>query len=188
MESKKIGKGTIISQVPIPIEEYIELLPYFNVKSYRKNEVLKGFHEVEIQRRYLISGTLALFERQGKKTKCRRIYSKSTLVCDYESYTGTRLTNYAIKAYADCLVCEIPKEIELKIMECPDTMVKLILRLSQQVVLQNWEWNSILWLPPEERYNRLPQICPDFALIKIKDICGILNLPERTLHRLRGKS
>jgi hypothetical protein len=185
MESKKIGKETIISHVPIPIEEYSDLLPHFKIKSYRKNEILKGFHEVEIERRYLISGTLALFERIGKKTTCRRIYSKSTLVCDFESYTQERLTNYCIKAYADCLICEIPKEIELKIMESPESMIKLILRLSQQVVLQNWEWSSILWLPPEERYRRLPQICPDFALIKIKDICGILNLPERTLHRLR---
>jgi hypothetical protein len=43
MEASKTGKGTIISQVPIPLEEYNELLPYFKIKSYRKNEVLKGF-------------------------------------------------------------------------------------------------------------------------------------------------
>ncbi|MCL6261462.1 hypothetical protein M3O96_20350 [Aquiflexum sp. TKW24L] len=188
MESKKIEKGTIISQVPIPFEEYSDLLPYFNIKAYPKNEILKGFHEVEVLRRYLISGTLALFESQGKKSKCRRIFSKSTLVCDFESYTQERLTNYAIHAYTDCLVCEIPKEIELKILDCPQSLIKLVLRLSHQVVLQNLEWSSIFWLPPEERYRRLPQICPDFALIKIKDICGILNLPERTLHRLREKS
>ncbi|MCH6236035.1 hypothetical protein [Cognataquiflexum rubidum] len=185
MESNKIGKGTIISQVPIPIEEYSDLLPHFKIKSYRKNTILKEIHEIETQRRYLISGTLALFERLGKKTKCRRIYSKYTLVFDFESYTQERLTNYCIKAYADCLICEIPREIELRIMESPESMIKLILRLSQQLVLQNWEWSSILWLPPKERYKQLPQICPDFALIKIKDISGILNLPERTIYRLR---
>lgn len=185
MESKKIEKGTIISQVPIPIEEYSDLLPYFKIRSYPKNTVLKETHEIETQRRYLISGTLALFERLGKKTTCRRIYSKSTLVCDFESYAQGRLTNYCIKAYSDCLICEIPREIELKIMDSPKSMIKLILRLSQQVVLQNLEWSSILWLSPEERYQRLPQICPDFALIKIKDISGILNLPERTIYRLR---
>ena len=185
MESKKIGEGAVISHVPIPFEEFNTLLPYFKIRSYRKNEIVKGFDEVETHRRYLISGTLALFERQSESNACRRIYSKSTLVCDFESYANERTTNFTILAYADCLVCEIPKGIELKITDHLDAMTKLILRLSQQELIQNLQWNGILWLPPEERYKRLPQICPDFALIKIKDICGILNLPERTLHRLR---
>lgn len=188
MESQKMGMGTIISQVPIPIEEYNELLPYFKVKSYRKNEILKGFHEVEIHRRYLISGTLAMFEKQLETRICRRIYSKSCLVCDFESYANERLTDFSIVAYTDCLVCEIPKELDAAILESPPNIIKLILRLSHQVVVQNLEWTSVLWLSPKARYRRLPQICPDFALIKIKDICGILNLPERTLHRLREKS
>lgn len=185
MEASKTGKETIISQVPIPLEEYSDLLPYFKIKSYSKNDILKGTTEVETKRRYIISGTLAMFENQSESKICRRIYSKSCLVCDFESYSAERLTDFSIVAYTDCLVCEIPKEFDATMLESPPTIIKLILRLSHQVVVQNLEWTSVLWLSPKARYRRLPQICPDFALIKIKDICGILNLPERTIYRLR---
>lgn len=188
METNKIGKEAIISQVPIPIEEYNELLPYLKVKSYSKNQILKACHEVETTRRYLISGTLALFENQEDTKVCRRIYSKHCLVCDFESFEKGQLTDFSIVAYTDCLVCEIPKELEAAILIPAPHIIKLILRLSHQVLVQNLEWTSVLWLSPKARYSRLPQICPDFALIKIKDICGILNLPERTLQRLRKKT
>jgi hypothetical protein len=103
--------------------------PISKSKVTAKMKSSKDFHEVENLRRYLISGTLALFEKQGKKTKCRRIYSKSTLVCDFESYVEARLTNYAIKAYADCLVCEIPKGIELQLTPTPENMAKVDLEV-----------------------------------------------------------
>ena len=53
MESYKVGKGAIISNVSFPIEEYIDLMPTFNVKSCRKIEKLKGFDQIKTQRIYL---------------------------------------------------------------------------------------------------------------------------------------
>jgi len=186
MDTKKTRKRAIISQVPIPFEEYHDLIPYIKIRKFDKNEVIKGFHQIETQRRYIISGTVALFEKKIKEPICRRIYSKYSMVWDSESFAGERLTNFSIVAYTDCVVCELPKEIDSKFQYSNSSLTKLIFRVSQQALVQNMEWNSILWLPPRERYSQLPKICPDFALIKVKDISGILNLHERTIYRLRN--
>lgn len=186
MESLMIKmKNDYDSLMVIPFEEYLKLMPYLTFKKYPKNTVLKGILELETKSRYIFDGLIGLFEEKENESICRRIFGVSDTVCDFDSYLHNKKTNQMLIAYTDCLVAEFSKESELKVVEQLKFFAELGLKINHRINSRDEQWKKLYWMNPKERHDHLHKICPHLEAIKIKQICGILNLPERTVSRLR---
>lgn len=170
---------------PIPRESYTELLPYLRIVKYPKNTLVKSASEIEMTSRYVFSGMLALFEQQEGQEVCRRIFGPSDTACDFESYHQGELTAYSIKAYTDTVAAELSRQDEAAILSQLNFWAALGIRINHRIAARDGQWRKLLWLPPRERYEMLRSLCPQFGMLKIRDIAGMLNLPQRTVFRIR---
>ena len=180
-------KADLDTLMIIPYEEYLKLKPYLNITKYPKNVVLKSPTEIESKSRYVFEGLIGLFENSDNKSICRRIFSKSDIVCDFDSYLNEKTTNLSFIAYTDCIVAELTKQNEPLVVNTMKVFAELGIKINHRITSRDNDWKKIYWLKPDKRYDHLYKICPSLTEVKVKDICGILNLPERTVSRLRSK-
>ncbi|SIS59813.1 cAMP-binding domain of CRP or a regulatory subunit of cAMP-dependent protein kinases [Belliella pelovolcani] len=175
------------SILTISFDAYLELFKYLSIRRYKKNEIIKDNSQIEVASRYISKGIIALYDLSLKVPACRRIYSKSETVCDMESYLTESITSSKIVAYTNCIVCELPKENEFKVIDNIPEFAKLALRINHRNATNEFRWRRLAWKNKENAYLELMQLCPDFSSIKVKDICTIIDLPERSIYRLRQK-
>ncbi|MCS4434219.1 hypothetical protein [Aquiflexum gelatinilyticum] len=180
-------KNDYDSLMVIPLEEYLELMPYLTFKKYPKNTVLKGASDVESVSRYLFEGLIGLFENREEDTVCRRIYCPNDTVCDFDSYLNRAKNNLSLITYTECMVAEFTQENEVLVIKNLKNFAELGLKINHRITSRDAQWKKLYWLEPVQRYDHLYRICPCLGEVKIKDVCGILNLPERTVSRLRVK-
>lgn len=172
---------------PIPLESYKKLLAYLKVAKYPKNTVIKHPIIPETTSRYVFSGILGFYESSGESMVCRRIFGPTDTVCDFESYHSGEQSMFCIKAYTDVLLVELTKFNESKILADLHLFAELGVRVNHRIAVRDAAWKKLLWLPPIQRYETLRQLCPLFYKVKVKDIAGMLNLPERTVFRIRKR-
>lgn len=178
-------KNDYDSLMVIPLEEYLKLMPYLTFKKYPKNTVLKGVTEVESLSRYIFEGMIGLYENKEEESVCRRIYCPNDTVCDFESYLSRVKNNLSIITYTECLVAEFSRENEVLVIENLKFFAELGLKINHRITSRDAQWKKLYWLEPVQRYEHLYTICPCLGEVRIKHVCGILNLPERTVSRLR---
>lgn len=169
----------------IDYNDYLKLFEYLRIKNYKKGEILKSHDEVEHVYRYIFSGNIALYEYRDKRSLCRRIYNANEIACDFDSYSAEVKSNFIIKAFTDVQVAELNKTDEFKIIENIPAFPKLALKIYHRTIKKEIQWRKLLWMEKRKAYITLQKICPVFNLLNVFEIAAILNLPERSVFRLR---
>lgn len=179
-------KSDMDTLMVIPYDSYLKLWPYLKIIKYPKNMVLKSSTEIETKSRYILEGLIGLFDNTQEESICRRIFTRTDIVCDFDSYLNEKPTDFSFIAYSDCTIAELPKENEPLVLKHMKDFAELGIKINHRITSRDNEWKKIYWLNPEKRCDHLYKICPSLTEVKVKDICGILNLPERTVSRLRN--
>ena len=171
----------------IKLQDYVKLFDYLTIKSYRKGEVIKSHEEIETVSRYIFTGEIALYEYRSKKLLCRRIYNPKETACDFESYWSELKSNLILKAFTDVTVAELSKKKEFEVIEDIPSFSKLALLINHRNAKIDAQWKRLHWMDKEEAYDTLRKLCSVFGLIPVMDISTMLNIPIRTVYRLRNK-
>ncbi|MFD2035161.1 hypothetical protein ACFSKL_10185 [Belliella marina] len=166
-------------------KEYVRLFEYLEIRTFSKGEVIKNHDEVEVVSRYVHSGEIALYEYKSKDLLCRRIFNPQEIACDFESYWSESNSNILLKAFTDVKVSELAKFKEFEVIESIPEFAKLALRINHRNTKIDHQWRRLHWMDKKEAYKALQRLSSVFSLISVKDISTILNIPERTVFRLR---
>lgn len=186
MNYLEVIKKDMDSLVEMTIKEYVDFSRYLHIRYYEKNRYIINEGEVEHCYRYILSGIVGLFELKHEKTICRRLFTETDIAIDFESYFYQIPSDFHLKAYTDCIVCELyTKDVEI-VYQNYQRFSKLGTKLTQRCIIRELAWRKMLWNKPSEAYNEFLKLFPKANLIKIKDISGVLNIPERTLNSIRG--
>ncbi|MFC4875061.1 Crp/Fnr family transcriptional regulator [Negadavirga shengliensis] len=186
MNYLEVIKKDLDTLMDISAGEYADLSPYLRIRSYEKNSFIIKEGQVEDHYRYLLSGIIGLFEKIEDKPVCRRLFTETDIAIDFVSYFFQAPSDFHLKAYTDCIVCELNRKDVDIIYRNFWKFSQLGSRLNQRCIVRELAWRKMLWNKPLETYNEFLRLFPKANMIKIKDISGVLNIPERTLNRLRG--
>ncbi|GAB2633484.1 hypothetical protein GCM10026987_34140 [Belliella aquatica] len=178
-------KEDLDSLLVIDRKEYIKLFQFLKIKSYRKGEVLKSHEELEMVSRYIFSGDIAEYEYRDKKLYCRKIFSAQETACDFESYWSEEKSNITLKAFTDVQVGELHKADEFNVIEYIPVFAKLALKINHRMTKIDQQWKRLHYMEKKDAYNSLQKICRVFGLLQVLEISAILNIPERSVFRIR---
>ncbi len=166
-------------------QDYKLLFQFLQIKNYKKGDILKSHEEVEKVYRYIFSGNIGLYELVENKVFCRRIFNKKEIASDFYSYSAESQSNFIIKAFTDVQIAELNRANESIIIESVPEFPILALKIYQRIIKKEIQWKKLLWMEKRKAYEELKLLCPVFSLLNVIEISAILNLPERTVFRLR---
>ncbi|WP_229744557.1 hypothetical protein [Belliella aquatica] len=166
-------------------KEYVKLFQFLKIKCYKKGEILKSHDELELVSRYIFKGDIAEYEYRAKKFYCRKVFSAPDTACDFESYRSEETSNITLKAFTDVQVGELQKSDEFSVIEYIPVFAKLALRINHRIAKIDRQWKRLHWLEKKEAYNTLQKLCPVFNQLQVAEISAILNIPERSVFRIR---
>lgn len=168
------------------LEEYQKLWPFLEIKTYPKKSVLKVPGTTEDRSRYIFEGVIAMYYHDQGNAQCSRIYSKTDTVCDFESYAQAKSSSVSFVALTDCVVCELKVENELAVVDTIPSFGSLAIRINHRITARDCRWKNLLILPNAEKYRKFQEQFPKYGFVSVKDTAALLNIPERTLSRIRG--
>lgn len=171
---------------PVSGEDYGRLLDFLDFRRYARRETIRKEGLPEDRSRYVFEGVLAMYCHQSGVPLCRRIFCETDTVCDFESYATGNPSGYSLVALTDCVVCELAKDQELEVIEAIPTFGSLAIRINQRITVRDSQWKDLLLYPDAERYEIFQKRFPRYGILAVKDIASLLNIPERTMFRLRG--
>jgi CRP-like cAMP-binding protein len=171
---------------PVAQDDFERLCDFLEFKHYKRKEIIRTNGVVEDKSRYIFEGVLGLYECRSGGPLCRTIYHESDTVCDFESYTTGEPSKFSLVALTECLVCELTKDQELKAIEAIPSFGCLAIRIYQRMMLRNSRWNDLLLQGDAEKYEIFQKLFPKYGVLAVKDIASLLNIPERSMFRLRG--
>jgi CRP-like cAMP-binding protein len=167
-------------------EDYLRLGEFLQFRRYPKKEVIRREGIPEDRSRYVFEGVMASYEHESGLPHCRRIYSETDTVCDFESYATGNPSRFSLVALTDCVVCELPKERELEVVAAIPAFGALAIRINQRITVRDSRWKDLLLRGDAEKYASFQRLFPRYGILAVKDIASLLNIPERTMFRLRG--
>lgn len=171
---------------PVGWEDYEKLLGFLEFRRFQKKEVIRKEGMAEDRSRYVFEGVLAMYDHRSGVPQCRRIFSETDTVCDFESYATGNPSRFSLVALTDCVVCDLAKDRELRVVDAIPAFGSLAIRINQRITVRDSQWKDLLLHPDAQRYEMFQKHFPRYGILAVKDIASLLNIPERTMFRLRG--
>lgn len=167
-------------------EDYKRLWNFLQFRRYPRRETIRKEGLSEDRSRYVFEGVLAMYDHRSGMPHCRRIFSETDTVCDFESYATGNPSRFSLVALTDCVVCDLTKDQELRVVDAIPSFGSLAIRINQRITVRDSRWKDLLLQPDALRYEMFQKQFPRYGMLAVKDIASLLNIPERTMFRLRG--
>lgn len=168
---------------------WTEFAKYLQVRTFKKNELIKDYHSKEKYINILISGSVAHFVLAEEKDICINLYYEEQLFSDYLSFLTQSSTVIKTQALEESLVWSICNSDLHALYSRSTTGLIIGKAISDAMFIRKQsEQINLLTLSPTERYLKLIKERPEiFQRTSLKIICSYLGIAAESLSRIRKK-
>ncbi|MCW2259554.1 MULTISPECIES: Crp/Fnr family transcriptional regulator [Sphingobacterium] len=169
---------------------WTEFAKYLQVRTFKKNELIKDYHSKEKYINILISGSVAHFVLAEEKDICINLYYEEQLFSDYLSFLTQSSTVIKTQALEESLVWSISHSDLHALYSRSTTGLIIGKAISDAMFIRKQsEQINLLTLSPTERYLKLIKERPEiFQRTSLKIICSYLGIAAESLSRIRKKN
>jgi len=169
---------------------WTEFAKYLQVRTFKKNELIKDYHSKEKYINILISGSVAHFVLAEEKDICINLYYEEQLFSDYLSFLTQSSTVIKTQALEESLVWSICNSDLHALYSRSTTGLIIGKAISDAMFIRKQsEQINLLTLSPTERYLKLIKERPEiFQRTSLKIICSYLGIAAESLSRIRKKN
>ena len=169
---------------------WTEFEKYLQVRTFKKNELIKDYHSKEKYINILISGSVAHFVLAEEKDICINLYYEEQLFSDYLSFLTQSSTVIKTQALEESLVWSISHSDLHALYSRSTTGLIIGKAISDAMFIRKQsEQINLLTLSPTERYLKLIKERPEiFQRTSLKIICSYLGIAAESLSRIRKKN
>ncbi|MEJ5148397.1 Crp/Fnr family transcriptional regulator [Sphingobacterium sp. MYb388] len=169
---------------------WTEFAKYLQVRTFKKNELIKDYHSKEKYINILISGSVAHFVLAEEKDICINLYYEEQLFSDYLSFLTQSSTVIKTQALEESLVWSISHSDLHALYSRSTTGLIIGKAISDAMFIRKQsEQINLLTLNPTERYLKLIKERPEILQrTSLKIICSYLGIAAESLSRIRKKN
>lgn len=169
---------------------WTEFAKYLQVRTFKKNELIKDYRSKEKYINILISGSVAHFVLAEEKDICINLYYEEQLFSDYLSFLTQSSTVIKTQALEESLVWSISHSDLHALYSRSTTGLIIGKAISDAMFIRKQsEQINLLTLSPTERYLKLIKERPEiFQRTSLKIICSYLGIAAESLSRIRKKN
>ncbi|MFD2904600.1 Crp/Fnr family transcriptional regulator [Sphingobacterium anhuiense] len=169
---------------------WTEFAKYLQVRTFKKNELIKDYRSKEKYINILISGSVAHFVLAEEKDICINLYYEEQLFSDYLSFLTQSSTVIKTQALEESLVWSISHSDLHALYSRSTTGLIIGKAISDAMFIRKQsEQINLLTLNPTERYLKLIKERPEiFQRTSLKIICSYLGIAAESLSRIRKKN
>lgn len=169
---------------------WTEFAKYLQVRTFKKNEVIKDYHSKEKYINILISGSVAHFVLAEEKDICINLYYEEQLFSDYLSFLTQSSTVIKTQALEESFIWSISHSDLHALYSRSTTGLIIGKAISDAMFIRKQsEQINLLTLSPTERYLKLIKERPEiFQRTSLKIICSYLGIAAESLSRIRKKN
>lgn len=175
---------------PVDIKFWVEFAKYTELRSFTKNEIIKGYHKTEKFINILVSGSVAHFVPYEGKEICINLYYESELFSDYLSFLTQKPTIIKTESIEDSEIYSVSFSSLQKLYEKSNQSLLIGKAISDIMFTRKQsEQINLLTMSPTERYLKLIQERPQiFQRTPLKIIASYLGITPESLSRIRKKT
>ena len=169
---------------------WTEFAKYLQVRTFKRNELIKDYRSKEKYINILISGSVAHFVLAEEKDICINLYYEEQLFSDYLSFLTQSSTVIKTQALEESLVWSISHSDLHALYSRSTTGIIIGKAISDAMFIRKQsEQINLLTLSPTERYLKLIKERPEiFQRTSLKIICSYLGIAAESLSRIRKKN
>jgi len=168
---------------------WTEFAKYLQVRTFKRNELIKDYHSKEKYINILISGSVAHFVLAEEKDICINLYYEEQLFSDYLSFLTQSSTVIMTQALEESIIWSISHSDLHALYSRSTTGLIIGKAISDAMFIRKQsEQINLLTLSPSERYLKLIKERPEiFQRTSLKIICSYLGIAAESLSRIRKK-
>jgi len=165
------------------------IMPYFEIKYFKKKTHLLDVGKVSNEVYYLIKGCIRLYCEKDGEELSTYFFTENMFAGSYDSFLARRLSKVAIETLEECEVLVLTHEAQEKLYKVFPKMNEFIRKaIEQRFVLLHDLFISYLLNSPEERYLMLQKDRPDLLnRIPQNQIASFLGITPVSLSRIRNR-
>jgi len=165
------------------------IMPYFEIKYFKKKTHLLDVGKVSNEVYYLIKGCIRLYCEKDGEELSTYFFTENMFAGSYDSFLARRLSKVAIETLEECEVLVLTHEAQEKLYKVFPKMNEFIRKaIEQRFVLLHDLFISYLLNSPEERYLMLQKDRPDLLnRIPQNQIASFLGITPVSLSRIRKR-
>jgi len=169
---------------------WTEFAKYLQVRTFKRNELIKDYHSKEKYINILISGSVAHFVLAEEKDICINLYYEEQLFSDYLSFLTQSSTVIMTQALEESIIWSISHSDLHALYSRSTTGLIIGKAISDAMFIRKQsEQINLLTLSPSERYLKLIKERPEiFQRTSLKIICSYLGIAAESLSRIRKKN
>lgn len=171
------------------IELWTAFAKFVEIRSFRKNEIIKDYHKTEKNINILISGSAAHFVLSADKDVCISLYYENQIFSEYLSFLTQSSSAIKTVSLEDSVIWSIshPNLNELYSKSSKGFLIGKAIADAMFIRKQNEQIN-LLTLSPIERYLKLLKDRPEvFQRTSLKIIASYLGITAESLSRIRKR-
>ena len=165
------------------------IMPYFEIKYFKKKTHLLDVGKVSNEVYYLIKGCIRLYCEKDGEELSTYFFTDNMFAGSYDSFLARRPSKVAIETLEECEVLVLTHEAQEKLYKVFPKMNEFIRKaIEQRFVLLHDLFISYLLNSPEERYLMLQKDRPDLLnRIPQNQIASFLCITPFSLSRIRNR-
>jgi len=165
------------------------IMPYFELKNFKKKTHLLDVGKVSNEVYYLIKGCIRLYCKKDGEELSTYFFTENMFAGSYDSFLSRRPSKVAIETLEECEVLVLTHEAQEKLYDIFLKMNEFIRKaIEQRFVLLHDLFISYLLNSPEERYLMLQKERPDLLQrIPQHQIASFLGITPVSLSRIRNR-
>jgi CRP-like cAMP-binding protein len=165
------------------------IMPYFEMRKFKKKAILLGIGKVSNEVFYIIKGCIRLYCEKDGEELSTYFFTENMFAGSYDSFLSKRPSKVAIETLEECEVLVLSHEAQEKLYDIFPKMNEFIRKaIEQRFVLLHDLFISYLLNSPEERYLMLQKDRPELLQrIPQHQIASFLGVTRVSLSRIRNR-
>lgn len=165
------------------------IMPYFELKKFKKKTVLLDIGRVSSEVFYLIKGCIRLYCEKDGEELSTYFFTENMFAGSYDSFLSRRPSKVAIETLEECEVLVLTYKAQEKLYEIFPKMNEFVRKaIEQRFILLHDLFIAYLLNSPEERYLMLQKDRPDLLQrIPQHQIASFLGITRVSLSRIRNR-
>jgi len=165
------------------------IMPYFELKNFKKKTILLNIGKVSNEVFYIIKGCIRLYCEKDNEELSTYFFTENMFAGSYDSYLSRKPSKVAIETLEDCEVLVLTHEGQERLYEIFPKMNEFIRKaIEQRFILLHDLFISYLLNSPEERYLMLQKDRPELLQrIPQHQIASFLGITRVSLSRIRNR-
>ncbi|MCH7400872.1 cyclic nucleotide-binding domain-containing protein [Belliella kenyensis] len=171
-------------------EDYESLLPYINIRIYKKGEIIRSMGEYELNARYVNKGWVA---EQWPATSGRdyrvRIFGPGKIASDMDAFFHQKKSQSYIKAITYVSTFELSREKENTLLQEHPMFFELASKINRLMYEDSVSWSKLKELPIDEGLRKLKSnYSEELSYLSNKDLAYIFKTSIANIVKVKGEA